>query len=1235
MADETVNANINFQIGNVNVLTNTTYTLKDMAKATAEANARAAQHASTITSKVTPGFASMVVGASAATAALSMQAKAIYEGVQAYAAYETSLLKIDALTGASTETVKAWSAQMLQMAGETATGPQELADAMYFVASAGQVGAEALEITRMAALGSALGMGSAAHIAQSLTAELNAFQAQGLTATQAMDLFTVMVQEGGAEASSYANSLGRVTGVAAAFGVSMEEVSAYLATFTRTIPSAAEGVTSLRQLIINLQAPSEQTKEALGKIGLSVEELTRMIRERGLMEALQDLIARSKGNMEILNDLVPNVRAFAGMMNTAGAQAGVYAEILGKAENATGAFGAAVDVAAQGTEFQTKKMKASWEAIKTLFGEEFAPAANVVVTALADITNALVKVTPAVADLYKQFSGLMVLEVFDKSKWADLSDAVNTIFGGSKLDEPPDVKIGKIDPEAFLPKPMDIDKALNMIFSKLEPPNPPEWKDLSETQKELIRIEKDLAIARADGGSALDEQLAKIEASRVANIAEAQSKAKNAEEMGQLTAAYNSLAAAQSAGVKRAAETKQADEDAKDAAKAAAQDQAINQKAMAEARQLNIAAAKQAGQAEALYRTELENTLAALEAERIAEVNSAFSKYETSKATGEADLALQAATESYVDQTNALYEAQKAEAIRNAEIEHTKALSEATADANDALVAATGSYASALSREVAAIQAAAAAQVRKVEAMVAAGDITQAEGDRLISIWNKVAAAQRSAAGKADLTGGLKGLADGLAALGDVASVTFGEITNFAGGALNAIVAMNDEAVRGQNVWGKLGGVIGGAAAAYKSGSVLGGAAKGAAAGAAFGPIGAAIGAVGGAILGLFGKSKKKAAELKKKQDAAMDAFGSMFDDWKRAREELASKGTEGVNALLGAMVGEDGKLTTEFTSVANASAYVAAQFEVLRKSGLSTAEALAALKPATDALRTAGGEAIAGTAAEPLIQMANFAAANEGLLAFVSGLGMTAQSLSGFGLFTQDLANMMSVDMAASFQKIIDAGVPYQQALALTAQDLYNLQQAAKNSGVTLDAHTQSLIDDAESAGLFKGLEDPMKKLVELQGAMVAATAELVKLMGGTLPAAIQKLVDEFNSANVQAPSAPPPAGAPAEGGPAGKPQEFQHGGLMRSTGMAMLHGSPSNPELVLNPRQTKDYLGGRQDMRVNIAIPVDARGSMFSPAQMEQAAQRGVRKALVNLTDGRLRTAIGEVRSSSRSLT
>jgi TP901 family phage tail tape measure protein len=319
--------------------------------------------------KAGSGIGSFAIKASVASAAVVALSKALFESVQSAVAYEKTLVQIEVLTGTNAGMVREWSDELKTMAGEVGKGPQELAEALYFAASAGQTTSAALDIVRLSAQGAMIGMGDTSEITKALTAIMNSYSASGLKAADAMDILMATVREGGAEADQLAGSIGRVAGVAAQFGIELEEVGAFVATFTRVIPSAAEAVTSLRQTILNLMAPAEETKKQLKELGMSAEGLRISIREKGLMATLADLMEKTGGNVEQLDKLIPNVRALAGVMATTGAQGEQYKDILFSIQNAHGDFDKAVERTEETVAARWDKMVAKAKSASLRIGE--------------------------------------------------------------------------------------------------------------------------------------------------------------------------------------------------------------------------------------------------------------------------------------------------------------------------------------------------------------------------------------------------------------------------------------------------------------------------------------------------------------------------------------------------------------------------------------------------------------------------------------------------------------------------------------------------------------------------------------------------------------------------------------------------------------------------------------------------------------------------------------------------
>ena len=109
---------------------------------------------------------------------------ALSDSVKLAAQFEQTSTKILTLGGVSAEQHRAWSEQLLQMAGSVGKAPEELANALYYVASTGNRSAEALNITADAAKASAIGMGQTADVARLLVAVVQVYGHTGLDAAR-------------------------------------------------------------------------------------------------------------------------------------------------------------------------------------------------------------------------------------------------------------------------------------------------------------------------------------------------------------------------------------------------------------------------------------------------------------------------------------------------------------------------------------------------------------------------------------------------------------------------------------------------------------------------------------------------------------------------------------------------------------------------------------------------------------------------------------------------------------------------------------------------------------------------------------------------------------------------------------------------------------------------------------------------------------------------------------------
>ena len=261
--------------------------------------------------------------------------------------FESSMSKIVGLVGVAREQVDKWSKDIINIAPQLGKAPKELADAMFFITSAGIRGAEAMDVLEMSAKASVAGLGEVKAVADLVTSAMNAYGIAVLSAEMATDVLTATVREGKAEADALASSMGMVLPIASNMGVAFHEVGAAVAAMTRTGTSAATASMQLRQILASLLKPTQQAEEALGHMKTSSAALRKTIKQDGLLAALMQIrkLTEQYGDT-VMTKVFPNIRALSGALDIMGANLEDNIAIFASLERAAGSGAKAFEAAA-------------------------------------------------------------------------------------------------------------------------------------------------------------------------------------------------------------------------------------------------------------------------------------------------------------------------------------------------------------------------------------------------------------------------------------------------------------------------------------------------------------------------------------------------------------------------------------------------------------------------------------------------------------------------------------------------------------------------------------------------------------------------------------------------------------------------------------------------------------------------------------------------------------------------
>ncbi len=287
--------------------------------------------------------------------------------------FEASMTQIESLVGLSAEAVAGFTEDVKGLSGQTARAPKELADAMFFITSAGLRGATATDTLAASAKAAAVGLGDAATIADLATSALNAYGEENLSATDATDVMVAAVREGKLEASELAGSMGRVLPIASAMGVQFNEVGAAFAALSRTGTNAAEAATQVRGIMASLLRPTKQAEEALTGMGLSSAGLRTQLKEQGLLSTLKTLSEKFDGNSEAAAAVFGNIRALSGVMDLMGANVKGTEAIFASMTDTTGALDRAFAITSETAAFKLQQAMADVKLALVNIGEVLIP----------------------------------------------------------------------------------------------------------------------------------------------------------------------------------------------------------------------------------------------------------------------------------------------------------------------------------------------------------------------------------------------------------------------------------------------------------------------------------------------------------------------------------------------------------------------------------------------------------------------------------------------------------------------------------------------------------------------------------------------------------------------------------------------------------------------------------------------------------------------------------------------
>lgn len=257
-------------------------------------------------------------------------------------AFESAMAKVGTIADTAKVPLKSLSSQVLQVSGDMHIGANEIAEAAYQAISAGQDTGNAVAFAGQASMLATAGFTSTTSAVDILTTALNAYGKGADEAGHVSDVLLTTQNLGKTSVDELAGSMGRVIPLAAAYNVSLENLSSGLAIMTANGIATAEASTYTKSMLNELG----DTGSTVGKIlkqqtGKSFAELNADGKSLG--DVLQVLYDSVGGNATKFAGLWSSVEAGTGALSLASSGADKFNGVLQQMQADSGATQTAYD----------------------------------------------------------------------------------------------------------------------------------------------------------------------------------------------------------------------------------------------------------------------------------------------------------------------------------------------------------------------------------------------------------------------------------------------------------------------------------------------------------------------------------------------------------------------------------------------------------------------------------------------------------------------------------------------------------------------------------------------------------------------------------------------------------------------------------------------------------------------------------------------------------------------------
>jgi len=314
------------------------------------------------------------------------------KSIDMFAKFQKGLADVSTMLDQTTlKFMKQYTKGVKDLSSEFGEATDSLSKGLYDILSASIDASKAMDVLTVATKAAKAGVTTTAVAVDAITTILNSYGMEAEEAMKVSDILFATVKRGKITFEELSQGIGQVASMGAQAGISLEAMTATIATMTRMGVKSAEAMTAMRGILRGFLKPVDDAKIAFDRYMKSIGETNthldlNTLESEGLIQILNKL---SGANAELLAKMFPNIRGLKGILAAMADLEGVTAD-LALTTNSAGLTMIAFEKTTATLDFQIERLKKGMSIL--------------MINAITPLTQGLTKIATLLADVISKVS---------------------------------------------------------------------------------------------------------------------------------------------------------------------------------------------------------------------------------------------------------------------------------------------------------------------------------------------------------------------------------------------------------------------------------------------------------------------------------------------------------------------------------------------------------------------------------------------------------------------------------------------------------------------------------------------------------------------------------------------------------------------------------------------------------------------------------------------------------------